>query len=112
MRDGADHLITVEQWIAVGTDAGWDMTKGYLFPHITAGANRVPVRESLFPTAPQMTVLLKHHSVAARKNQSSPCIRSDLGGGFTSVCSERCINHHAESILKEPINGLEIHEAS
>ena len=58
MRDGADHLITipyeevnsstcpirsVQRQIAVGTDAGWDMTKGYLFLHKTAGADRVPV---------------------------------------------------------------------
>ena len=48
-RDGADHIITVpyeeselsifpvravEQWVAVATWAGWDMTKGYLFPRI------------------------------------------------------------------------------
>ena len=59
----------VEQWIAVETDAGSDMTKGYLFPHITAWASRVPVRGSLFLRAPQVTVLLKQHSVAARENQ-------------------------------------------
>ena len=46
MRDGADHLMTVEydtkrmttcpiraveQYIAVGTALGWNMTQGYLF---------------------------------------------------------------------------------
>ena len=53
MRDGADHLITIPyeevslatcltravgQWIAVGTNAEWDITQGYLFPHIMVGA--------------------------------------------------------------------------
>ena len=52
MRDGADHLLTitydnqslmicpvraVEQYIQIVTAAGWDMTKGYLFPIITEG---------------------------------------------------------------------------
>lgn len=60
MRDGADHLTAipyirrrvpsattcpvraaVEQWMAVGTRAGWDRTQGYcVFPHIKAGADR------------------------------------------------------------------------
>ena len=50
MRDGADHLMTVEydtkrmttcpiraveQYIAVGTALGWNITQGYLFPRIS-----------------------------------------------------------------------------
>ena len=50
MRGGADHLMTVEydtkrmttcpvrvveQYIAVGTALGWNMTEGYLFPRIS-----------------------------------------------------------------------------
>lgn len=51
MRNGADHLLTVgydnsclstcpvlavEQFVAEGSAIGWDMTKGYLFPTISA----------------------------------------------------------------------------
>ena len=54
MRDGADHLMTVEydtkrmttcsiraveQYIAVGTALGWNMTQGYLFPRISRWSN-------------------------------------------------------------------------
>lgn len=60
MRNGANHFLTIpyeevrvatcpiravgEQWIAVGTHARWDVTKGNLFPHITAGPDRIPAR--------------------------------------------------------------------
>ena len=54
MRDGADHLMTVEydtkrmttcpikageQYIVVGTALGWNMTQGYLFPRISRRPN-------------------------------------------------------------------------
>ena len=54
MRDGADHLMTVEydtkrmttcfikaveQYIAGGTALGWNMTQGYLFPRISRRPN-------------------------------------------------------------------------
>ena len=54
MRDGADHLMTVgydtkrmtiypiravEQYIAVGTALGWNMTQGYLLPRISRRPN-------------------------------------------------------------------------
>ena len=60
MRDGADHLMTVEygtkrmttcpiraveQYIAVGTALGWNMTQGYLFPRISRRPNTgAPIR--------------------------------------------------------------------
>ena len=102
MRDGADHLITIPleegnlatcpiravgPWIAVGTNAGWDMTQGYLFPHITAGADRVPVRGSLFLTAPQMTFLLNQHSVAARENQDFSMHSFRSGRAVSRACA-------------------------
>ena len=126
MRDGADHLIripyeevslatcpirAVEPWIAVRTNAGWGMTQGYLFPHITSGADRGSVRGWLFLTAP-LTVLLKQHSVAAKENQdfSMHSFRSG-GGGFTSEYRWRCIKNRAERGLEELKNGMEVHEA-
>lgn len=55
LRDGSDNLLTVpyddehydtcpiravEQFVAVGTHEGWDMTKGYLFPDISTDAKK------------------------------------------------------------------------
>ena len=81
MRDGADHLLTipydeqhpdtcairaVEQWIAVGNFAGWDMDKGYLFPTITTvGESGEPVRGAHPLSASQMTSFLKQSAAAA-----------------------------------------------
>ena len=74
LRDGADHLISVpydekyvavcpvravEQWIAVGRAAGWDMTSGYLFFEISTGPNGRPVKGSLPISAAKMSTKLK-----------------------------------------------------
>ena len=64
MRDGADHLMTVEydstrmttcpvraveQYIAVGTALGWKMTQGYLFPRISRRPNTENLLEGRLP---------------------------------------------------------------
>ena len=74
LRDSADHLISVpydekyvavcpvravEQWIAVGRAAGWDMTSGYLFFEISTGPNVRPVKGSLPISAAKMSTKLK-----------------------------------------------------
>ena len=78
MRDGADHLMTVEydtkrmttcpiraveQYIAVGTALGWNMTQGYLFPRISRRPNTgAPIRGKTPISAPDMTKALKVHA--------------------------------------------------
>ena len=78
MRDGADHLLTVEydtkrmtacpiraveQYIAVGTALGWNMTQGYLFPRISRRPNTgAPIRGKTPISAPDMTKALKVHA--------------------------------------------------
>ena len=70
-RDGVDHLMTVdyytkrmttcpvgvvEQYIAVGTALGWNMTQGYLFPRISRRRNTgTPIRGKTPMSAPDMT---------------------------------------------------------
>ena len=70
MRDGADHLMTVEygtkrmttcpvsaikQYIAVGTARGWNMTQGYLFPRISRRPNtEITIRGKTPISAPDM----------------------------------------------------------
>ena len=83
MRDGADHLMTVEydtkrmttcsaraveQYIAVGTALGWNMTQGYLFPRISGRPNPgKPIRGKTPIAAPGMTKALKVHARNAGK---------------------------------------------
>ena len=83
MRDGADHLMTVEydtkrmttcpiraaeQYIAVGTALGWNMTQGYLFPRISRRTNTgAPIRRKTPISAPYMTKALKVHVHNARE---------------------------------------------
>ena len=78
MRDGADHLMTVEydtkrmttcpiraveQYIAVGTALGWNMTQGYLFPRIFRRPNTgAAIRGKTPMSAPNMTKALKVHA--------------------------------------------------
>ena len=78
MRNGADHLMTVEydtkrmttcpiraveQHIAVGTALGWNMTQGCLFPRISRRPNTgAPIRGKTPISAPDMTKTLKVHA--------------------------------------------------
>ena len=78
MRDGADHLMTVEydtkrmttcpiraveQYIAVGNAMGWNMTQGYLFPRISRRPNTgAPIRGKMPISAPDLTKALKVHA--------------------------------------------------
>ena len=83
MRDGADHLMTVEydtkrmttcpiraveQYIAVGTALGWNMTQGYLFPRFSRRPNTgAPIRGKTPISAPDMAKALKVHVHNARE---------------------------------------------
>ena len=83
MRDGADHLMAVEydtkrmttcpireveQYIAVGTALGWNMTQAYLFPRISRRPNTgAPIRGKTPISAPDMTQALKVHARNAGK---------------------------------------------
>ena len=78
MRDGADHLMTVEydtnrmitcpiraveQYIAVGTALGWSIAQGYLFPRISRQPNtEAPIRWKTPISALDMTKVLKVHA--------------------------------------------------
>ena len=71
MRDGADHLMAVEydtkrmtthpmraveQYIAVGTALGWNMTEEYLFLRVSRRPNPgTPIRGKTPLSAPDMT---------------------------------------------------------
>ena len=81
MRDGADHLMTVEydtkrmttcpiraveQYIAVGIALGWNMTPGYLFPEDLTTAKHGIGRKTPI-SAPDMTKALKVHAHNARE---------------------------------------------
>ena len=79
MRDSADHLMTVvydtkgmttcpvraaEQYIAIGTALGWNMTQGYLFPRSSRPPN-TPIRGKMPISAPDITKVLKGHARSA-----------------------------------------------
>ena len=81
MRDGADHLMTVEydtkrmttcpinaveQFIAVGTALGWNMTQGYLFSEDLTTAKH-GIRRKTPTSTPDMTKALKVHAHNARE---------------------------------------------
>ena len=76
IRDSADHLMTVEydtkrmttcpvrafeQYIAIGTALGWNMTQGYHFPRSSRRPN-IPIRRKTPISAPDMTKVLKVHA--------------------------------------------------
>ena len=97
IRDGADHLMTVEydtkrmttcptraveQYIAVGTALGWNMTQGYLFPRISRRPNTgAPIREKTPISAPDMTMALKVHARNAGERTASTMHSSFRSGG-------------------------------
>ena len=99
MRDGADHLMTVEydttrtttcpiraveQYIAVGTALGWKMTQGYLFPRILRRPNMgAPIRGKTPISAPGMTKALKVHAHNARERTTFTMHSFKLGGALT-----------------------------
>ena len=84
-RDGADHIITVpyeesevsicpvravEQWVTVATCAGWDMTKGYLFPGIDhMEGSQTPIRAKQGVTTQSMSQELKKYAKQAGERQ-------------------------------------------
>ena len=94
LRDSTDHLMTVEydtkrmarcsvraaeQYIAVGTALGWNMTDGYLFPRIFRQPNAgTPIRRKTPILAPDMTKELKVHALNVAGNAPRlPCTSSD-----------------------------------
>ena len=53
----------VEQYIAVGTAPGWNMTQGYLFPRISRQPNTgAPIRGKMPKSALDVTKVLKVHA--------------------------------------------------
>ena len=81
MRDGADHLMTVEydakrmttcpiraveQYIAVGTALDWNMTQGCFFSEDLTTAKH-GIRRKTSISAPDMTKALKVHAHNARE---------------------------------------------
>ena len=99
MRDGTDHLMTVEydtrrmttcpiraveQYIAVGTALGWNMTQGYLFPRISRRPNTgAPIRGKTSISAPYMTKALKVHARDAGVRTAFTMHSFRLGGALT-----------------------------
>ena len=94
MRDGADHLMTVEydnkrmpthpakaveQYIAVGTALGWNRTEGYLFPRISRRPNMgISIRGKTPISAPDMTKSLKMHSFRSGRVLTGALAGEDL----------------------------------
>ena len=99
MRDGADHLMTVEydtkrmttcpiraveKYIAVGTALGWNMTQGYLFPRISRRPNTgAPIRGKTPISAPDMTKALKVHARNAGERIAFTMHSFRSGGALT-----------------------------
>ena len=99
MRDGADHLMTVEydtkrmttcpiraveQYIAVGTALGWNVTQGYLFRRISRRPNTgAPIRSKTPISAPDMTKALKVHAHNARERTAFTMHSFKSGGALT-----------------------------
>ena len=97
LRDGSDHLITVpyeeeevatcpvmavEQFVAVGRHAGWDMSQGYLFPTISQ-RDDVLVRGSGPVSAKQMSAILKKYAKQSGEVQAFS-MHSFRSGGAVS----------------------------
>ena len=99
MRDGADHLMTVEydtkrmttcpirageQYIAVGTALGWNMTQGYLFSRNSRRPNTgAPIRGKTPISAPDMTKALKVHARNAGERTAFIMHSFKSGGALT-----------------------------
>ena len=99
MRDGADHLMTVEydtkrmttcpiraveQYIAVGTALDWNMTQGHLFPRISRRPNTgAPIRGKTPISAPDMTKALKVHARNAGERTAFTMHSFKYGGALT-----------------------------
>ena len=99
MRDGVDHLMTVEyntkrmttcpiraveQYIAVGTALGWNMTQRYLFPRISRRPNTGALIRGKTPiSAPDMTKAFKVHAHNARERTAFTMHSFKSGGALT-----------------------------
>ena len=99
MRDGTDHLMTVEydtkrmtacpvravgQYIAVGTALGWNMTEGYLFPRISRRPNTgTLIRGKMRISALDMVKALKVHARDAGERTTFTMHSFRSGGALT-----------------------------
>ena len=99
MRNGADHLVTVEydtkrmttcpiraveQYITPGTALGWNMTQGYLFPRISRRPNTgAPIRGKTPISAPDMIKALKIHARNAGERTAFTTHPFKSGGALT-----------------------------
>ena len=98
-ENGADHLMTVEydtkrmttcpirageQYIAVGTALGWNITRGYLFPRISQRPNTgAPIKGKTPILAPDMTKALKVHARNAGERTAFTMHYFKSGGALT-----------------------------
>ena len=105
MRDGADHLMiveydtkrmarcpirAVEQYVAVGTTLGWNMTQEYLFPRISRRPNTgAPIRGKVPISAPDMTIALKVHARNAGERTAFTMHSFRSGGALTRALAGR-----------------------
>ena len=123
MRDGADHLMTVEydtkrmttcpiraveQYIAVGTALGWNMAQGYLFPRISRRLNtglggRRPYQHQIWQRRSKYTRITPGNA------PRSACTPSRIRrGAYTGSSRGRPAYGNATRILEEAEYGLEI----
>ena len=122
MPDGADHLMIVEydtkrmttcpirpveQYIAVGTALGWNMTQGYLFPRISRRPNTgAPIRGKTSISAPDMTKALKVHARNAGERTAFTMHSFRSGGALTRALT----GEDLPTVIQRAFwkNGLEI----
>ena len=118
MRDGADHLITVEYdtkrittcpiravelYIAVGTALGWNMTQGYLFPRIFRRPNTgTPIRGKTPISAPDMTKALKVHARNAGERTTFTMHSFRSGGALTRTLAGEDLPTVMRAFWKKP----------
>ena len=111
LRSRADHILTmpyvqqqcsatcplcaVEQFVAMGTASGWEMSKEYLFPTISPGkSGGLPSRVSRPISAPEMTTALRAYAIAGGE-RGIPFVP---GGGI----SQALAGEDLRSIMQRP----------
>ena len=123
MRNGADHLMTVEyntkcmstcpiraveRYIAVGTALGWNMTRGYLFSRISQqSATGAPVRGKSPISAAEMTKALKGYASAAGERAGFTMHSFRSGGALTrAIEGEELSTIMQRAFWKKPSTAL------
>lgn len=110
MRDGADHLLAVpcdkqhantgstravENWVAIGNFAGWDIEKGYLCPTISAIGEGGTTTRGLLPlSASQMTGACEAERSSSRQKMIFSIRSLRSRGGVASNSRRRSVYNH------------------